>query len=106
MFPKANEHPILFDSIYKVKNAKGKKVRIKEVKGGCHVIVLVHGLSGSALDLRSVKNNLVSYLTNSGNSKTVKFLCSSVNEDSTQGNISKMGINLSKEVKGFIKECG
>ena len=64
----------------KFKNAKGKKVRIKEVKGGCHVIVLVHGLSGSALDLRSVKNNLVSYLTNSGNSKTVKFLCSSVNE--------------------------
>ena len=53
------------------------------MKGGCHVVVLVHGLSGSALDLRSVKNNLVSYLTNSGNAEPVKFLCSSVNEDST-----------------------
>jgi len=36
----------------------------------------------------------------------VKFLCSSVNEDSTEGNIEKMGINLAKEVKGFINECG
>ena len=75
------EHPILFDSIYNKANKKIKQNR-KETNGK-HIIVLVHGLSGSALDLRSVKNNLVSYLTNCGNSNEVRFLCSSVNEDST-----------------------
>ncbi|CAD7970957.1 unnamed protein product [Amoebophrya sp. A120] len=68
---------------------------------GSHLIVLVHGLHGNPYDLRMIKNAIVVQFPE------VFFLCSSSNEDQTEGDISAMGERLFEEVDSFACDnCG
>lgn len=111
MFPKPEYHPIIFEEIYikpaiSPKNIKKFKPMLNTIKYNTntllsereHLFVLVHGFQGTSFDMRLLKDNLSLLHPNA------LFLCSSSNEDSTDGNINDMGRNLAQEVKGFIQE--
>lgn len=114
MFPKPEYHPILFEEIY-IKPAispkqlkKPRNPSFHNVPNKCHtnvlmsdrehLFVLVHGFQGTSFDMRLLKDNLSLMHPNA------LFLCSSSNEDCTDGDINEMGKNLAHEVKGFIQE--
>ena len=59
---------------------------------------MVHGFQGNSFDMRLFKNTLTVAYPDS------LFLCSNSNEENTEGDISEMGVNLAREVKGFIIE--
>ena len=62
-----------------------------------HLFVLAHGFRGNQFDLRMLKGIICYKFPNS------VFICSSANEDSTDGDIEQMGKNLSKEVISFLE---
>ena len=55
---------------------------------GVHLFVLIHGFQGNSFDMRLLKNNL------SLVHPEALFLCSCSNEQSTEGDISGMGVRL------------
>ena len=55
---------------------------------GVHLFVLIHGFQGNSFDVRLLRNNL------SLVHPEALFLCSCSNEDSTEGDISEMGVRL------------
>jgi hypothetical protein len=61
-----------------------------------HVRVLVHGFQGSQFDMRLLKGHLAVIYPDG------LCLCSSVNEEGTDGDIAFLGANLADEVKGFL----
>ena len=61
-----------------------------------HLFVLVHGFQGNSFDMRLFKNLLNVRFSNA------HFICSSSNEDNTEGDIADMGKNLANEVKKYI----
>merc|ERR1719410_3214882 len=63
---------------------------------GVHLFVLVHGFQGNSFDMRLMKNNLALLYPDS------IFLCSTSNEDNTEGDINEMGIRLAQEVVNYI----
>lgn len=65
---------------------------------GCHLFVMVHGFQGNSYDMRLLKNNLS--LLN----PDALFLCSTMNEDKTEGDIMELGLNLASEVTSYINE--
>lgn len=65
---------------------------------GIHLIVLVHGFQGNSYDMKLFKNYI------SLAHPEAMFLCSSINEENTEGNIQEMGEKLSTEVINFISE--
>ncbi|KAF4743656.1 hypothetical protein FOZ63_022327 [Perkinsus olseni] len=65
---------------------------------GAHLIVLVHGFQGSSYDMRLFKDNLACVFPDS------LFLCSSCNEEDTEGNIAEMGQRLADEVACYIAD--
>lgn len=62
------------------------------------MIVFVHGFQGNSYDMRLLKNNLCTL------HPEAMLLCSSANEENTEGDIGDMGQKLAKEVSDFIKE--
>ena len=65
---------------------------------GIHLIVLVHGFQGNSYDMKLFKNYI-----NLEHPEDM-FLCSSSNEDNTEGNIVDMGVKLANEVINFVNE--
>jgi hypothetical protein len=63
---------------------------------GVHLFVMVHGFQGNACDMRLLKNNIALLFPEA------MFLCSSANEDQTEGDISEMGVRLAQEVNSYI----
>ena len=55
---------------------------------GVHLFVLIHGFQGNSFDMRLLRNNL------SLMHPEALFLCSCSNEQSTEGDISGMGVRL------------
>jgi len=93
IFGKIENIPLFFEDLYTNKS----EVEKREVKGNQMLFVLVHGLRGSSLDMRFIKNHLFSFYP------TAFFLCSSSNEKKTEGDIETMGVNLAEEIQNFIK---
>merc|ERR1712039_665715 len=63
---------------------------------GVHLFVLVHGFQGNSFDMRLMKNNLALLYPDA------ICLCSTSNEDNTEGDINEMGIRLAQEVVNYI----
>eukprot|EP01016_Furgasonia_blochmanni_P032969 TRINITY_DN3411_c0_g2_i1.p1 TRINITY_DN3411_c0_g2~~TRINITY_DN3411_c0_g2_i1.p1 ORF type:complete len:778 (-),score=192.07 TRINITY_DN3411_c0_g2_i1:19-2352(-) len=109
MFPKADFHPILFEHVYNRDSVENlnensdpdysmtNETELNNYRG-LHLFVLVHGFQGNSFDMKLFKNNL-SILH-----PDALFLCSSANEDNTEGDIGEMGERLAAEVTNFIKE--
>lgn len=65
---------------------------------GVHVLVFVHGLLGNSFDMRQIKNNIALLYPRA------LYLCSTANEEDTEGDIEQMGANLAEEVTGFVED--
>ena len=63
-----------------------------------HLIVLVHGFQGNSFDLRMLRNNIAVAYPNT------MFLCSKINEVSSEGDIGVMGHRLATEVTEYVDE--
>ena len=63
-----------------------------------HLIVLVHGFQGNSFDLRLIRNHIASCRSNA------YLMCSSKNEEHTEGDIATMGERLAREVERFIRD--
>jgi len=98
---KSEYDPILVEEIYDTA-AKSNANLANELKSkkssGIHLIVFVHGFQASALDMRTFKNYVMM--------KNPKVMCysSQANEEATEGSIERMGKNLAKEMRQYIKE--
>ena len=55
---------------------------------GVHLFVMVHGFQGNSCDMRLLKNNIAMLFPEA------MFLCSTANEDFTEGDIGEMGVRL------------
>merc|ERR1719378_1963071 len=107
MMPKIDLRPVLFDQGYNPKRlANGSLPNIvppvndipsapKRYRG-VHLFVLVHGFQGNSFDMRLMKNNVALLYPDA------IFLCSTSNEDNTEGDITEMGIRLAQEVVNYI----
>merc|ERR1719188_2929416 len=65
---------------------------------GVHMFVLVHGFQGNSYDMRLMKNNIALLYPEA------ICLCSSSNEDNTEGDVTEMGIRLAQEVVNYISD--
>lgn len=63
-----------------------------------HLIVLCHGFQGNSFDVRTFKNNIALLYPDT------MVLCSSSNEEQTDGAIHEMGIRLAGEIKNYVQE--
>lgn len=70
---------------------------LNKLKKRVHLFVLAHGFRGNQFDLRMLKGVLSYKYSNS------VFVCSSSNEEMTDGDIEQMGRNLSREVISFLE---
>ena len=59
---------------------------------------MVHGFQGNANDMRLLKNNIALLFPEA------MFLCSSANEDHTEGDIFEMGQRLAQEISNYITQ--
>lgn len=112
LIPSISTRPVLFDQRYTSKASLengngGSESRApvvyddalpsapKEYRG-VHLFVLVHGFQGNSFDMRLMKNNLALLYPDA------IFLCSTSNEDNTEGDFNEMGIRLAQEVVNYI----
>ena len=65
---------------------------------GVHLFVMVHGFQGNSNDMRLLKNNIALLFPEA------MFLCSSANEEHTEGDIMEMGVRLAQEVNNYIAQ--
>ncbi|CEL92530.1 unnamed protein product [Vitrella brassicaformis CCMP3155] len=65
---------------------------------GTHLVVLVHGFQGNSWDMRLMRNHLALLFPE------CVYLCSSCNEDKTEGDIDEMGQRLAEEVRHAIAD--
>lgn len=65
---------------------------------GVHLFVMVHGFQGNQCDMRLLKNNIALLFPEA------MFLCSSANEDHTEGDIDEMGERLAIEVRNYVQQ--
>jgi hypothetical protein len=65
---------------------------------GIHLFVMCHGFQGSSFDMRMFKNIISIALPE------CQFLCSTANEDDTDGSIMDMGYKLAQEVHQYVRE--
>ncbi|KNC96750.1 uncharacterized protein SPPG_07958 [Spizellomyces punctatus DAOM BR117] len=74
-------------------------------RGGCHLVVFVHGLLGSAYDFRQLKNKVI-YARHNFNipSNGIVFLNSNCNEEDTLDDISVLADHLVSEIVEFVTE--
>ncbi|OMJ87350.1 hypothetical protein SteCoe_10945 [Stentor coeruleus] len=104
-FPEYYELPILLiDSLSKPKSFVYDKIEsgwiktIEKVEKTGHVVFLVHGFGGSAMDMRKIRSHLSVF------NKNLTVVCAYSNEGKTNGDIQKMGKRLAKEVNIFASE--
>ena len=67
-----------------------------EINASRHLYILVHGFGGSKFDLHLIQK-VIAY-----QNPRAMFMHSGSNEGKTDGDIGKMGVNLSQEVLTFI----
>ena len=98
--PKPEQLPIIFEDLYHPSSGKLSEVEepIGDEYRGIHLFVFVHGFQGNSYDMRMIKNYI------SFRHPESLFLCSSSNEDQTNGDILEMGIRLANEVKDYIRD--
>jgi len=104
LVPRLDMRPILFEQGYFGLGMKQlHRPSLKECAPsapkayrGVHLFVLVHGFQGNSFDMRLMKNNLALLYPDA------IFLCSTSNEENTEGDISDMGIRLAQEVVNYI----
>ncbi|KAM3137033.1 hypothetical protein pb186bvf_010946 [Paramecium bursaria] len=107
-FPKENQ-PVVFEEFIPRSDVDKNEENIVDIDvtntdfditsyRGIHLIVLVHGFQGNSYDMKLFKNYI------SLAHPEAMFLCSSINEDNTEGDIEEMGDKLSTEVINFITE--
>lgn len=65
---------------------------------GIHCVVFVHGFQGNSYDMRLLRNVVSAFYP------SIVLLCSSSNEDDTEGCIQAMGKRLAKEITRFLDE--
>lgn len=104
-FPSIDEFPLLFiDSLTKSKERIetvsdiGWIKSIEKVNKGGHVVFLVHGFRGSAMDMKKIRNQLSIIC------KDFTIVCAYSLESKTDGDIRKMGRKLAKEVTLYVRE--
>lgn len=106
LIPKLDLRPLIFEQRYTGNPALERPAR-REIEEDCapsapkqyrgvHLFVLVHGFQGNSFDMRLMKNNLALLYPDA------IFLCSTSNEDNTEGDINEMGIRLAQEVVNYI----
>lgn len=93
--------PILFEEVYvksleKIKQLANSNAGTEQSNNqneynykGVHLFIMVHGFQGNACDMRLLKNNIALLFPEA------MFLCSSANEEFTEGDIFEMGVRLS-----------
>jgi len=99
------EHPILIEQRYKAIGSNGTPLvqdqsipSAPKTYRGVHLFVLVHGWQGNSFDMRLMKNNLALLFPEA------IFLCSTANEDLTDGDLNESGIRLAQEVMNYIQD--
>lgn len=108
-FPKTDTQPIIFEEFTPREDKDKNEENIVDADitnseydimsyRGIHLIVLVHGFQGNSYDMKLFKNYI------SLAHPEAMFLCSSINEENTEGNIQEMGEKLATEVINFISE--
>lgn len=108
LVPRMEVRPILFEQRYGVQASAANghvgpaaPPSASDLIGehnGIHLFVLVHGFQGSSFDMRLIKNNIALQYPSS------IFLCSTANEENTEGDINDMGIRLAQEVGNYISD--
>lgn len=97
--------PILFEEVYVKSIEKIKQLAVTNAEAlnpssglsqlneynyrGVHLFVMCHGFQGNSCDMRLLKNNIALLYPEA------MFLCSSANEEYTEGDIFEMGVRLS-----------
>jgi len=90
--------PVLFEDAYVAVDSAAEDYVRRPTQDGSTVVVLVHGFQGNSFDLRLIKNHICWLHPN------YLFLCSTANENQTEGDIIDMGLRLASEVRNFIQE--
>merc|ERR550525_1192161 len=102
LMPTLDVRPLIFEQRYGHQTDGTTEVSIPcapsapKAYRGVHLFVLVHGFQGNSFDMRLMKNNLALLYPDA------IFLCSTSNEDNTEGDINEMGIRLAQEVVNYI----
>jgi hypothetical protein len=107
--PDIDDQPVLFDQRYRpsASSTQPSKPGIENEDAlpswpkkyrGVHLFVLVHGWQGNSFDMRLMKNNLALLFPDA------IFLCSTSNEDLTDGDLNESGIRLAQEVVNYIHD--
>lgn len=107
-----DDHPIVLDQRYLPLSSNGflKHAAMQQVESedclpsepkcyrGVHLFVLVHGWQGNSFDMRLMKNNLALLFPDA------IFMCSTANEELTDGDMNDSGIRLAQEVTNYIQD--
>jgi hypothetical protein len=102
--PAAEQRPIIFEQRCKAAagsmepQASSRLASTPKDYSGVHLFVLVHGFQGNSFDMRLMRNNISVMFPDA------VLLSSSCNEESTEGDISEMGIRLGQEVSNFVND--
>jgi hypothetical protein len=114
LIPSIDQRPVLFEQRYLPRPQPGQLAGKLGAQGipeddrtlpsapkeyaGVHLFVLCHGFQGNSYDMRLMKNNIALLFPEA------VCLCSSSNEDNTEGDVSEMGIRLAQEVVNYIMD--
>mmetsp|Transcript_37942 Transcript_37942/g.60092 ORF Transcript_37942/g.60092 Transcript_37942/m.60092 type:complete len:778 (-) Transcript_37942:131-2464(-) len=105
-----DDHPVVLDQRYQPLSSNGFGKHTQQVESenvlpsepkcyrGVHLFVLVHGWQGNSFDMRLMKNNLALLFPDA------IFMCSTANEDLTDGDMNDSGIRLAQEVTNYIQD--
>jgi len=102
LMPKVDARPSIFEQRYWTDQSSSAPALPKFIPSapkpyrGVHLFVLVHGFQGNSFDMRLMKNNVALLYPDA------IFLCSTSNEENTEGDISDMGIRLAQEVVNYV----
>jgi len=102
LIPKLDVRPLIFEQKYGRQSDGTTEASVPCAPSvpkpyrGVHLFVLVHGFQGNSFDMRLMKNNLALLYPDA------ILLCSTSNEDNTEGDVNEMGIRLAQEVVNYI----
>ncbi|CAG9321145.1 unnamed protein product [Blepharisma stoltei] len=85
--------PIIFEEVYENLESSSEN---KYSQSESHLFVLVHGLSGSFIDMKKIRDTIGLAFPNA------EFLMSRANEKNTMGSIKDMGFLLAQEVISYV----
>ena len=101
-FSEPQVQPILFEEVLinsKCKEEKSLFIRRNSLSTALHLVIFVHGFQANSFDMRIFRNNIAMKC-----SKGYLFLCSSANEEQTEGDINFMALCLVREIKNYLSE--